>query len=57
MDPVSVTASELSSGITTKRYARYLNSLRPSPGGDGDLDNLMNLVLRKKLKIIPNNVQ
>ncbi|CAK9153004.1 unnamed protein product [Ilex paraguariensis] len=57
MDPVSLTASELSKGIAMKRYSRYLDSLRSSPGGDGDLDSLMNGYIRKKLKIIPNNVQ
>ncbi|KAI3450646.1 hypothetical protein Pfo_007311 [Paulownia fortunei] len=57
MDPVSLTASELSQQIAIKRYSRYLNSLRSTPGGDGDLDSLMNGEIRKKLKIIPNNVE
>lgn len=57
MDPVSSTAAELSQKIATKRYSRYLDSLRTSPGGDGDLDTLMNVVLRRKLKIIPKDVQ
>lgn len=57
MDTVSSTAAELSQKIATKRYSRYLDSLRASPGGDGDLDTLMNVVLRKKLKIIPKDVQ
>uniref|UniRef100_A0A5B7A422 Carboxypeptidase n=1 Tax=Davidia involucrata TaxID=16924 RepID=A0A5B7A422_DAVIN len=57
MDPVSLTAAELSKEIAMKRYSRYLDSLRISPGGGGDLDSLMNGAIRKKLKIIPNNVQ
>lgn len=58
MDPVSATAAELSQNkITLKRYSRYLDSSRALPGGDGDLDTLMNDILRKKLKIIPRDVQ
>lgn len=58
MDPVSLTASELSQQISIKRYSRYLNSLRrATPGGDGDIDTLMNGVIKKKLKIIPSNVE
>ncbi|XP_011088810.1 serine carboxypeptidase-like 51 [Sesamum indicum] len=57
MDPVSLTASELSQQIAVKRYSRYLNSLRSTPGGDGDLDSLMNGEIKKKLKIIPSSVQ
>lgn len=61
MDPVSsVTAIELSKkNIALNRYSRYLGSLRKSslsPGGNGDLDTLMNGVIKRKLKIIPNNV-
>lgn len=61
MDPVSsVTAIELSKrNIALNRYSRYLGSLRKSslsPGGEGDLDTLMNGVIKRKLKIIPNNV-
>ncbi|XP_024157154.1 serine carboxypeptidase-like 51 isoform X3 [Rosa chinensis] len=58
MDPLSsVTTTEVN--IALKKYTRYLNSLRrPSlaPGGNGDLDTLMNGVIKRKLKIIPNNV-
>ncbi|PIN01238.1 Serine carboxypeptidase [Handroanthus impetiginosus] len=59
MDPVSLTAkSELSiEEIGMRRYSRYLNSLRTSAVGDGDLDSLMNGEIKKKLKIIPSNVQ
>ncbi|KAL0417657.1 UNVERIFIED_CONTAM: Serine carboxypeptidase-like 51 [Sesamum radiatum] len=57
MDPVSLTASELSQQIAIKRYSRYLNSLRSTPGGEGDLDSLMNGEIKKKLKIIPSDVQ
>lgn len=57
MDPVSATASELAQKITLKRYSRYLDSSRALPGGDGDLDTLMNVILKKKLKIIPKDLQ
>ncbi|XP_057954452.1 serine carboxypeptidase-like 51 isoform X2 [Malania oleifera] len=56
MDPLSLTASELSKEIAKKSYSRYLNSLMSSPGGGVDLDTFMNGVIRKKLKIIPKNV-
>lgn len=57
MDPVSATAAGLSQKITVKQYSKYLDSSRASPGGDGDLDTLMNDILRKKLEIIPKDVQ
>ena len=59
MDPVSsLTAIEMSKGLAIKRYSRYLSSLRSTPAGDGDgdLDTLMNGVIKKKLQIIPQNV-
>lgn len=62
MDPVSSLATiEVSKGIALKKYSRYLSSLRSSSsagGGDGvgDLDTLLNGVIKKKLKIIPDNV-
>ncbi|KAF5727490.1 putative retinoid-inducible serine carboxypeptidase [Tripterygium wilfordii] len=55
----SVTTTELSQGMSMKRYSRYLSSLRAFPGGAGlvgDLDSLMDGEIRKKLKIIPPNV-
>ncbi|XP_047967848.1 serine carboxypeptidase-like 51 [Salvia hispanica] len=52
MDPVSLSASVLSQQISIRRYSRYLNSLRrDTPDGDGDIDKLMNGVIKKKLKI------
>ncbi|XP_040862951.1 serine carboxypeptidase-like 51 isoform X1 [Glycine max] len=44
--------------LSMKRYSRYLSSMRSrsSPGGDDDLDKLLNGVIKKKLKIIPENV-
>ncbi|XP_041995459.1 serine carboxypeptidase-like 51 [Salvia splendens] len=52
MDPVSLSASVLSQQISIRRYSRYLNSLRrDTPDGDGDIDTLMNGVIKKKLKI------
>ena len=57
MDPVSLSASELSQQISIRRYSRYLNSLRrDTPGGDGDINTLMNGVIKKKLNI-PQNVE
>ncbi|GMH11107.1 hypothetical protein Nepgr_012948 [Nepenthes gracilis] len=58
MDPVSSTAVVLSEKLEFRRYSRYLNSLRPTPdNGDGlDLHSFMNGPMRKKLKIIPNNI-
>lgn len=57
MDPLALTSSELSQAIGMKRYSRYLQSSTITPGSDDDLDNLMNGVIRKKLKIIPQNVR
>ncbi|KAL6537966.1 hypothetical protein OROHE_012253 [Orobanche hederae] len=63
MDPVFSTTSSIASEllsshhIATKRYSKYLNSLISTPGGDSDLDTLMNGLIKKKLKIIPNNVE
>ncbi|XP_024985776.1 serine carboxypeptidase-like 51 isoform X1 [Cynara cardunculus var. scolymus] len=57
MDPVSMTATTLVRGAARKSYSRYLDSLKTSPGSNGDLDNLMNGAIRKKLEIIPNNVE
>lgn len=56
MDPVALTAVELTKGISMKRYSRYLNTLRSSPGGGGDIDTLMNGAIKNKLKIIPTDV-
>ncbi|XVF69046.1 hypothetical protein PTKIN_Ptkin11bG0049900 [Pterospermum kingtungense] len=58
MNSISSTDSPSSNGIfAVNRYSRYLNSLRVSPGSNGgDLDSLMNGVIKKKLKIIPANV-
>ncbi|GMN59817.1 hypothetical protein TIFTF001_028911 [Ficus carica] len=52
----SLATLEMSKMTSTKRYSRYLSSLRASPGGGGDLDSLMNGAIKKKLKIIPENV-
>ncbi|KAK4358647.1 hypothetical protein RND71_020876 [Anisodus tanguticus] len=56
MDPLALTSSELSQVIAVKRYSRYLQSSRITPGNDVDLDSLMNGAIRKKLKIIPQTV-
>ncbi|WJX50131.1 Serine carboxypeptidase-like 51 [Trifolium repens] len=60
-DSVTIAASELGllKEISMKRYSKYLTSLRTrysTPGGDGDVDTLLNGVIKKKLKIIPENV-
>ncbi|CAK7332115.1 unnamed protein product [Dovyalis caffra] len=55
VDPVSLTA-ELSKNIARKSYSGYLSSLRSLPaGGVGDLESIMNGVIKRKLKIIPAN--
>ncbi|KAF2300700.1 hypothetical protein GH714_015214 [Hevea brasiliensis] len=56
MDPVSLTAAEMIQGIAMKRYIRYLSSLRSSAGGVGNINSLMNGVVKQKLKIIPENI-
>ncbi|KAI4322343.1 hypothetical protein L6164_022048 [Bauhinia variegata] len=58
-DSTTISAMELglSKRISMRRYSKYLSSLRGAPGGDGsDLDSLMNGVIKKKLKIIPEDV-
>ncbi|CAL0304044.1 unnamed protein product [Lupinus luteus] len=59
-DSVTLSAVELglSREISMKRYSQYLTSMRSrsSPGGDGDLGELLNGPIKKKLKIIPENV-
>lgn len=57
MDPVSLTASTLAVGASMRKYSRYLSAHKSStPDGDGDVGSLMNGVIKKKLKIIPENV-
>ncbi|KAF7823319.1 serine carboxypeptidase-like 51 [Senna tora] len=46
----------LSREIAMKRYSKYLTSRRANPGGNSDIDTLLNGVIRKKLKIIPQNI-
>ncbi|WJX44070.1 Serine carboxypeptidase-like 51 [Trifolium repens] len=60
-DSVTIAASELGllKEISMKRYSKYLTSIRrrySTPGGDGDVYTLLNGVIKKKLKIIPENV-
>lgn len=58
MDPLALTTSELSQTIGMKKYSRYLQlSKITSGGGDDDLGDLMNGAIKKKLKIIPQNVR
>ncbi|GAV68208.1 Peptidase_S10 domain-containing protein [Cephalotus follicularis] len=56
IDPVSLSSTELSEGISMKRYSRYLNSLRSAADFVDSFDDFMNVLIRKKLKIIPKNV-
>lgn len=57
MDPVSLTASTLAVGASMRKYSRYLSAHKSStPDGDGDVGSLMNGVIKKKLKIIPENI-
>ncbi|KAL8089929.1 serine carboxypeptidase-like 51 [Apium graveolens] len=58
LDPLDATAVELSQTVQLKRYSRYLASSRSLPGSaSDDLNTLMNVVLREKLKIIPKDVK
>uniref|UniRef100_A0A9I9CK27 Carboxypeptidase n=1 Tax=Cucumis melo TaxID=3656 RepID=A0A9I9CK27_CUCME len=52
-------AMDISNGVASmRRYSRYLSSLRTTVGGDSiNLYDLMNGGIRKKLKIIPDNLQ
>ncbi|XP_058762604.1 serine carboxypeptidase-like 51 [Vicia villosa] len=59
----SATISALNLGLfketSINRYSKYLTSKRTrsyTPGGDNDLGTLLNGVIKKKLKIIPENV-
>ncbi|KAI7729703.1 hypothetical protein M8C21_012381, partial [Ambrosia artemisiifolia] len=56
MDPVSMAATEAVRATPRKRYLRYLDSLTTSPDENGDLGLLMEGAIRKKLGIIPNDV-
>ncbi|VVB01018.1 unnamed protein product [Arabis nemorensis] len=59
MDPLSLTSEEISrkENRILKKYSRYLNDLRSlSDVDEGDLDKLMNGVIKKKLKIIPKDL-
>ena len=56
MDPVALTTTELSQKVAAKSYLRYLNKLRSTPDNVGDIDDLMNGIIKKKLKIIPSNI-
>lgn len=49
-DPLGMTAIE-SASVSRKRYRRYLEE------NHGSLSELMDTVIRKKLKIIPQNIQ
>lgn len=56
---ISAMAVGLLKERSSKRYSKYLTSLRTrssSPGGDDALGSLLNGVIKKKLKIIPENV-
>jgi len=53
-DPVSTTSVALAMGTSMNRYSRYLSSKASSNGG---ISELMNGVIRQKLKIIPKDVR
>lgn len=62
MDPLSTTTTTaneagevLSEKLAFGRYSKYL-STSPDGNGGGDLNSLMEGPIRKKLKIVPNNV-
>ncbi|XP_065867738.1 serine carboxypeptidase-like 51 [Euphorbia lathyris] len=53
------TSSADSKITAVKKYSAYLDSLRsinPSGANDNYKDNLMDVIIRKKLKIIPDNI-
>ncbi|KAF7848017.1 hypothetical protein BT93_L2360 [Corymbia citriodora subsp. variegata] len=52
MGPLSTAAAELAQEVSTKRYSNYL---RTSANYDGNFDTLMNVIIKKKLRIIPAN--
>ena len=54
----AVTGMDMSNGVASlRRYSRYLSSVSSTAGGDNvDLSDFMNRIIRKKLKIIPDNV-
>ncbi|XP_050235497.1 serine carboxypeptidase-like 51 [Mercurialis annua] len=56
-DSKTTTSGNLKGITALKRYSTYLNSLSSIPGSDSNAekDNLMDVILRKKLKIIPDN--
>lgn len=53
-DPVSMASLALKMGRSMNRYSRYLSSKADS--SNGGIDELMNGIIRKKLKIIPKDV-
>nr|KYP51815.1 Serine carboxypeptidase-like 51 [Cajanus cajan] len=53
---VSAMKRKLFKEISMRRYSKHLTSTRYSPGVNGDLNNLLNGVIKKKLKIIPENI-
>lgn len=54
-DPIFSTAAEKSKGLGMDKYAKHLITKKFS-AQPVDLDKLMNGPIRKKLKIIPENV-
>ncbi|KAJ1388982.1 Serine carboxypeptidase, serine active site [Sesbania bispinosa] len=58
-DPATLSSMKmrLFKEISMRRYSKYLSSTRYSPGVEGDLNSLLNGVIKKKLKIIPKNVK
>uniref|UniRef100_A0A251SSR2 Carboxypeptidase n=1 Tax=Helianthus annuus TaxID=4232 RepID=A0A251SSR2_HELAN len=56
MDLMSMEATEVVRATPRIKYIRYLDSLKSSPDENGDIGLLMNGAVRKKLGIIPNDV-
>ncbi|KAJ4977543.1 hypothetical protein NE237_008323 [Protea cynaroides] len=56
-DPLSTTATELSTSVALKRYSTYLNSKRFSPDSNGDIGSLMDGFIKQKLQIIPESLK
>ncbi|KAL3752391.1 hypothetical protein ACJRO7_013100 [Eucalyptus globulus] len=55
-DPVSMEAAELTRGVSMKRCFGYSNYLKTSANQDINFDTLMNVIVKKKLRIIPANI-
>ncbi|KAI3923473.1 hypothetical protein MKW92_052484 [Papaver armeniacum] len=56
-DPLSLSTSYSSKEEPLERYSKYLDSKMSSSGNSFDLAGFMNGIIKKKLRIIPDNVK